>query len=406
MGPVEHADVLVVGAGVSGLACARGLADAGLDVVVVEARERIGGRVLTHRTTSGDVVELGAQVVHATDDTALAEIVGEHCLALEPLGREGRVVVVADGDTWEAPALAQHCTPLPWAVEHGLVGPGSVRSVLARLPDPSRALATEWIEQSVGGDSHALDADAVAALKTSRSGGEQVVVAGFDAVPNRLADGLDVRLGCAVTRLTWREGEVVVDGDHPLAAGAAVVTVPPAVVLAGGLTFGPDLPAEKLAALPALSSCDAVTVLVTTVGAADASTWALLAEPPWGLWRTVRGRPVALGHVKGPRAAAARRAEWSLDNATWLARQVDPGLGGATQVVVRDWGADPWSRGAHSAPVAGVDDAAGRWASGVAGTLFFAGEATAGRSGRGLVQGALSSGRRAASEVLRALAHR
>ncbi len=278
---------------------------------------------------------------------------------------------------------------------------------LSWLPTTAGALATTWLEQSIGGDCHQLDADGVAAVRVARGGkDEQILVAGFDAVTGALADDLDIRPGCPATSVTWREGEARVDGSLPVTARAVVVTVPPSVVLADGLTFDPALPGEKLTGLPSLASADAVTVAITASRIAERSTWALVAEAPWGLWHSTAGSPVVVGHVKGPRAAVARRAEWTTSNAGWLVRQVDESLAGAIDVVVQDWGSDPWSRGAHTVPAFGADRASSRWAARLADTLFFAGEATAEVRGRGLVQGALSSGRRAADEVARALRHR
>jgi monoamine oxidase len=401
---VEHTDVVVVGAGAAGLACARELARHGVDAVVLEARPRSGGRILTHRRTTG-VVELGAQVVHATADSALATLVADAGLAVAPLARDAEVVVVGDGRRWDAVTLTRQHPPPPWAVE--VLGPGSVADSLSGLSHTPRALAELWLEQSVGGDTLSLEADGVAAVATARGGGdEQVLVDGFDAVTEALAVGLDVRLDCPVTTLTWSEGRVVVQGTTQVSARAVVVTVPPSVVLAGGVTFDPPLPVDKRAELPALASVDAVTVVVTVREPAKRSTWALLAEEPWGLWHSTTGSPFVVGHVKGPRAAAARRVDWSVSNVGWLLRQVDESLGGVVDVLVHDWGRDPWACGAHTAPVFGVDRAAASWATPLASTVFFAGEATAGLSGRGLVQGALSSGQRAATEVVLALGHR
>lgn len=366
----------------------------------------MGGRVHTHRWKAGDVVELGAQVVHASADTALATLIADAGLPVAELDRDVDVVVFGDGRRWDAAGLAQRHPPPPWAVAQHVSGPGSVADRLAGLPNVPRALAEAWFEQTVGGECRALDAAGVAALTAARSGGgEQVLHEGFDAVIGALAAGLDVRLGCPATVLTWRHGEVHATGSIEVSARACVVTVPPSVVLAGGLTFEPTLPDEKQAALPTLASTDAVSVAVRANRPATRSTWALLAEEPWGLWHSAAGSPVVVGHIRGPRAAAARRTEWSTSHLGWLVRQVDESLGGAVDVVVHDWGSDPWAQGAHTVPVFGLDRAAETWAAALAGTLFFAGEATADLAGRGLVQGAMSSGLRAAEEVARALGH-
>src|SRR5215208_6704534 len=70
----RHADFVVVGAGLAGLSAARELRAAGRDVVVLEARDRVGGRTLNEPIGDGKVVEIGAQWVGPTQDRVLALI--------------------------------------------------------------------------------------------------------------------------------------------------------------------------------------------------------------------------------------------------------------------------------------------------------------------------------------------
>ena len=402
---MERTQVVVIGAGVAGLACAREVDRLGHSVVVLEGRPRIGGRVLTHRTAGG-LAELGAQVVHPTADLALNDLIGAAGMPLAPLERDADLVVVAAGQRWDSPSLIYSHPPPPWAVARALTGPGSVTECLRDLPEIPRALAALWVEQSVGGDCDGLDAGAVAAVERARGGGvEAVLTAGFDTLAAALADRVDVRLGAPASVVQWGAAGVSVSGAVPITAAAVVVTVPPAVIQAAGLRFDPPLPPAKLAALSALASVDAVSVALTAERPAERSTWALFAEEPWGLWHSTAGSPIVVGHVKGPRAAVARKVTWSMSNASWLLHQLDPSLGAAIEVVSHDWGADLFARGAHTMPTRGSEAGAFEWARPLADVVFFAGEASAGRAGRGLVQGALSSGRRAAQEAVRALGH-
>ncbi|HEY5783802.1 MAG TPA: NAD(P)/FAD-dependent oxidoreductase [Microlunatus sp.] len=422
---MELADVVVVGAGAAGLSCARALTDAGMSAVVLEARARIGGRVLSHRSSDGTVIELGAQLVHPTTDPAADALITAPGLRSAPLPPADDVLVIADGRRWDSAALVGAGLTPPWVVDHRLVsvspggcpGPGTTEGLsvaaalsgtaaLSGLSADDAQLAGWWLEQSVGESPSRVDLDGLLRSRSARVGPERVLIDGIDSVLTSLAGGLDIRLDAPVRQLRWRAGRVTVLGRHPLAAAATVVTVPPAVVADQGIVFDPELPAEKTTALSALASCDAVVVHCVTRAPASRSCWALLAEPPWGLWRTVAGERYVVGHVKGDRAALARRASWTTENTGWLARQLDPGLAEVVEVTVRDWGADPWSRGAYTVPRAGVDLASASWAEELAETVHFAGEATAPAATRGLLQGALASGGRAADEVLRALAHR
>jgi monoamine oxidase len=401
--------VAVLGAGASGLACAQALSRAGLRVVVLEARNRVGGRVCTLRMPTGEIIELGAQVVHATPDQSLFELISKTGIRTAPYAFDSDVYVVHDGVRWDAASLSRYRSPAPWVVERqlgtDLASTGSVASALAHLPDNHRILATAWLEQVVGGDCRTLDVAGVVIDRESRHpGNEIVVIDGFDMVTEALSRGLDIRLASPVETIHWSRRGVETESGV-ISARAAVVTVPPSVILNGGLNFKPPLAADKFAALPSLASTDALSVVLTMAEPARRSVWAVLVDNPRGLWWTKAGSAHVVGHVKGPAAACAREWGWTADHAAQVAVALDPELGAVTSVGLRDWGADPWALGAYTVPVTGIDDASRRWADPVDGVLFFAGEATADRGLRGLVQGAISSGLRAARDLLNRLGH-
>jgi monoamine oxidase len=406
---MDAVDVAVLGAGASGLACAQALSRAGLRVAVLEARNRVGGRICTVRMPTGDVIELGAQVVHTTLDQSLLELISKTGIRTAPYAFDSDVYVVHRGVRWDAASLSRYRSPTPWAVERqlgiGVANTGTVANALAHLPDEQRILATAWLEQVVGGDCRTLDVAGVVIDRDSRHpGNEIVVVDGFDKVTETLSRGLDIRLASPVGTIRWSRRGVETEGGM-LSARAAVVTVPPSVILNGGLNFEPPLATDKFAALPSLASTDALSVVLTTAEPARRSVWAMLVDNPQGLWWTKAGSPHVIGHVKGPAAAGAREWGFTADHAAQVAVALDPGLGAVTSVGLHDWGADPWARGAYTVPVTGVDNASRRWAEPVDGVLFFAGEATADRGLRGLVQGAINSGLRAARHLLNRLGH-
>src|SRR5215472_5491860 len=90
-------DAIVVGAGVAGLAAAKSLCDMGMRVAIVEARGRIGGRILTERAPSGEVVELGAEFIHG-QPRDLLELVTE--AGLHPAEISGGFWCV-EGNKWQ-----------------------------------------------------------------------------------------------------------------------------------------------------------------------------------------------------------------------------------------------------------------------------------------------------------------
>lgn len=406
------ADVVVVGAGVAGLACGARLVRHGASVVVLEARNRVGGRIHTVRPAGADPVELGAQVIHG-EHASTWDVVRAAGLRVAPVSRGGSFLVRLAGRTWPVGGLAAAGLTAPWSAEEELLrqpaGDGPATEVLARLGLRGRAgaMAVEWLAQTWGCDPAQLT---VAGMRRRRrestSGrGEYVVLDGYDAVAHHLATGLDVRLNAQVSSVFWNRGGVRVVADAVYDARAAVICVPPGVVATGGLRFQGPLPAAKVAAAAHLTSGDAISLVLRSRTPAPRSSWVFRVDPPGSLWRADAGSTLLRGWVKGPAAAVARRAArpWVAvagEVFDWLRPET------AELLHVADWGADPWALGGFSYPRVAAGDEAERWAEPLAGTLFFAGEATCGYRHAGLVQGALESGGRAAGELLDALQHK
>jgi monoamine oxidase len=413
-----RADVVVVGAGVSGLAAAGRLKSAGLRVTVVEARDRIGGRVHTyHPADGGPPVELGAQVVHG-DRNPVHAVVGAERMRDAP--REAVARFVRRGESRSMGVLAAAGPRAPWAVEAALAAAEALRRPAARLSvdgwlrsagvdGDDAVVAREWFRQNWAAEPAELSAAGVArALSTEDVGtGEYAVAGGFARLPELLAEDVDVRLGCPARAVTWSPGRVAVrlDAGPPLVARAAVITAPPPVVSRGRLVVE-GLPAGKRAAARRLPLGDGCCVLAIVSRPAPESAVVFDADGGGGFIRCRAGRPEVLVVAKSTAAAAVRAtlraAGAAADPPDVLVRAL-PWLAGARvrRLEVADWGADPWATGAFGYPALGAGDAPAAWAAPVGGTLFFAGDATvAGTPPR--VPAAIASGLRAAGEILAA----
>ncbi|PCN48652.1 amine oxidase [Curtobacterium sp. 'Ferrero'] len=429
-------EVVVVGAGVAGLTVARLLQDAGRRVVVLEARDRVGGRLHTDRQ-DGRVTDLGASWIHGVDGSAVAAAAGAFGLPTVEFTVGGYQVDsrpiayhAPDGRRMSDAEAARFAADVH-AVDRTLVelvagsGPSdSYRDVVARAVaaqgwDADRAdRVREHLEHrseeqyGVGADelaAHGLDDDTI-------DGDEVVFPHGYGELPARLAEGLDVRLGHAVTAVSRGAGGVVVTVDDdvraaPFAAAAAVVTVPVGVLQAGAIAFDPPLPERHRRALGGLRmNAFEKVVLRFPERFWDDDVYAVRQLGPEGRWwhswydlTRIDGEPTLLTFAAGPAARAVRG--WPVERVRdsvlgQLRRLYGDRVGDPTSVLVTAWQDDPWARGsyAHMLPgstTADHDDLAEP----IDGVLHLAGEATW-TDDPATVAAALYSGHRAAERVL------
>lgn len=399
-------DVVVVGAGVAGLACAAQLSGSGVAVTVLEARSRIGGRILTLRTGEGEPpVELGAQVVHG-DRASVWDVLGQP--ESNRSWRDAAATVVLDGRCHPMAVLRQGGVA-PWELEQRIAAehPGDtpVSELLEALGVRGHfgSIGAEWLRQTWGAGPDELSAEGITTVRrTERCGrGEFVVDAGYDTVTRRLAEGLDIRTDQAVHAIHWAAGGATIEATGcSIRARRVVVTVPPPVVASGRLCLDP-LPEDKERAAAALPLGDAICVAVALSQPATESAVVFDADGHAGFWRATAGSRRISAVAKGATAQHVRCALRSPPMLAELLHRALPWTSPAEvlDITVADWGSDPWTTGAFTFPRVGALGAARRWAEPIDGTVFFAGEATCSERHMASVHGALESGLRAAKEV-------
>ncbi|WP_158277330.1 NAD(P)/FAD-dependent oxidoreductase [Opitutus sp. ER46] len=420
-------DVVVIGGGVAGLAAAGELRRRGYRVQLLEARDRLGGRIWTERRAGWpEPVEKGAQFVHAGND-ALWDVLRRHRIRVQRVPerhwrKEGKSLVpVADMRTRVA-AVTERIEPRRmrrWSFA------GFLRRAGQDVDPVDRELAVGFVEGFEAAPCEEMSAAAVAG-ETLDDNEQFIVPGGYDQLVAALVKELaalavNVQLRVPCRRVTWRAGRVQVEtADTAWEARAAVVAVPVGVLRRrGGLAFSPVLRARERA-LAAIGPGQVVRLSVRLDGrrVRRLVPAALGGRPRFGfihsledgvpVWWSLTDAPVVTGWVGGPGASALTRrtpAEIRRAALATLARLWGVTVGelraAVQDVVTHNWTEDPYSRGAYSFVRAGHDGAGAQLAEPVRDTLFFAGEATAEGEAIGTVHGALASGLRAAGEVAR-----
>ena len=431
MGATNDCDVLIVGAGAAGLAAAVDITGGGRSVCVLEARDRVGGRIFTRRDPqSAAPLELGAEFIHGAAPSIMRRLQRANVPVIDASHerwsvRNGRLAKGDDVFDHMRAALANIGPPrrdLPFA--HFLAAHSR------ELSRPVRDFARVLVE---GFD--AADATRVSTLQTlSEWAGQGAADAptfrplnGYVTLLEALLGALDhrrgrVQLNTVVRAVHWRRGRVKIEAIQAgrivnFSAPRAVITLPLAVLQSSAVHFDPPLTAKRKA-MAALSMGPVLKVLLQ------------FHEPFWETLDHERYRDGAFFHapsavfptmwtqlplraallsawVGGPRALRLSRLsndeliEQALASVETLFG-TDSGvrqhwLGGS----VHNWQTDPFSRGAYSYVLAGGGKGRKELARPLANTLFFAGEAADVDGESGTVAGALASGERAAREVLR-----
>jgi monoamine oxidase len=402
------AEVIVVGAGLAGLAAATGLVEAGVDVIVLEARNRVGGRVWSQSIDSADgstyVIERGAEFVLA-GYTQLEKTAATHDLRLADTGMSYYVREPRDAAGVDSAALARAGRLVAHASRDE--GGRSVSEVVAAsgLPPPLAEAVVARIEISCALEADRLAPSVLEHVASFESSPSQRIAGGNQGLARAMAGGLGenrVRVATPVRALHWGGERIrIFLDDGELEADQVVVALPLPVLQR--LAIEPRLPAWKREALAAVEIGHAAKLHVPLGTSAPTSAVMSVRHRFW-CWTAAEldGRvgPVLNCFAGSPSALARLRI--ATGPTAWIerVRRLRPELELlAAGAVLTDWDRDPWALGAYRSGAA--DNLDETRLSAPVGGLYFAGEYAAGKLS-GLMEGALRSGARAAAQILAA----
>ncbi len=418
--------VLIVGAGIAGLAAARTLLDRGQDVLVLEARDRIGGRIWTDTAWSEAPVDLGASWIHGTTGNPITNIAAQIKARTAITRYENALVYDAAGRPLTADQQRQQAQ---WQQR--------IFQALAEAQsrDPDRSVqetveaalgwvklspeARQWVQFILNGTLEQEYAGSTGELSThwyddadAFAGEDVLFLDGYRTIVDSLGEGIPLELGQVVREIALAADQVTVTTEQGSYGGdLAIVTVPLGVLKAGTITFAPALPAPMQRAIAALGMgvLNKCYLRFPSTFWPTEFDWLEYMSPQPGQWvewlslAQPTGQPILLGFNA---ADFGRQIEaWSdqaiVDSAMATLRH----LFGSTipdpvDYRLTRWVADPFAVGSYSFNALGsTQQMRDHLAQPIESRLVFAGEATH-RQHFGTVHGAYLSGLRAAQAIL------
>ena len=440
--------VIIIGAGVAGLAAAGQLGRAGVAVRVLEARDRIGGRVLTLLDPASNCpIELGAEFIHGKPreiwdllrkaNVEITEVQGEAWCSqegtLSPCGFGGDVDEILEKMDDRKPDesfadFLEHCCRSP-KTQAKLRAKQRAESYVSgfNAADPV-LVGVHWLVQEMRAEKK-IEGDRAF---RPRNGYQDLL----DIFAGELKNsGVAVLTGTVVEQVRWRRGSAQLklrdkSGASHLEAQRVLVTLPLSLLKAplgqpGAVEFSPELPRRKREAVDRLEMGRVIRLTlrfrerfwdaIKPTGARKSlsgmsflfcqddwfPTWWTASPAKWPIltgWATFRSADRLSGH---DRAWVVRRGLETLSRGLRVSpAELEKMLADAH---THDWQTDPFSLGAYSYGKVGCDGAPEALAEPVDNTLYFAGEASDTTGNNGTVHGAIASGYRAAEQILVAI---
>ncbi|MEM9580165.1 MAG: NAD(P)/FAD-dependent oxidoreductase [Pseudomonadota bacterium] len=407
----RHApSVVVIGAGVAGLAAAQALRNAGARVLVLEAADHSGGRCVTDHRLFSQPFDRGGSWLHSAAINPLARL-AETLEAQLHKGSWSPTWIHALGHELSAAEVAEH-EAYQRQMWDSIFASGARDPVITAqdaAPDGAwRDTALHFVAQVHAGDAGTVSAADCALYDDGE--GDWLVGGGLGAFMKSLTTDVPVQVNAPVQSVDWSgPGVTVTTPVDRLTADAVLITVSTGVLASGAINFIPALPAEKTAAAQALPMG-----LLNKIGIEMDPGWAQASQGQMIVYHKsddlfctilfgVFGSGLAVGFVGG-RCADALEAQGEGAATALCLEAMSVHFGADVQAHVRGtaetaWRSNQWTRGSYSYGLPGSDGARDALAQPIGTQVYFAGEATIAAS-YATVHGAYLSGRRAARQIM------
>ncbi len=426
MGATQKQQIVIIGAGLAGLAAAQILLQKGHELVVLEARDRIGGRIWTSQRWHDVPLDFGATWIHGVKGNPLTEIAAkikakpiatsyDKTIVFANSGQELSASLVAQLESWHArveKALSdaqkqQRDQSVQQAVEKAL----SWSKLSAADQRMVNFVLNGSIEQEYAGSTARLSAhwydDA-----TAFAGDDALFMKGFQQIVEYLAKGVPVALNQIVEQIDWSGKRLHVKTNKAMfSADRVLVTLPLGTLKAGSVKFIPELPKDKKAAIDSLG----MGVLNKCYLRFEKAFWPVDVDwleyiperrGEWTEWvsfmRTAK-LPILLGFNAADRGREIEA--WSdkqiIASAMQTLRQIfGKNIPEPADYQITRWASDRFAYGSYSFNALGSSpQMRDHLAANLNAKLFFAGEATE-RKHFSSAHGAYLSGLRAAQEMI------
>ncbi len=432
MSKIASKKIIVVGAGLAGLAAARALQQAGCTVEVLEARDRIGGRIHTSEHWPDLPLDLGASWIHGVQGNPIRALAKQtNASTITTSTKSARVFYAADSALQNDDLFESAESMIEAALKQARNSPTdiSIRTAIdqylsnKRISEPLSQqidfLLNSTLEQEYSGSveqlsAHYFDEDELF------DGADVVFAQGYQTIVKHLAQGLNIRTQQVVQTIKYNDSGVMLtvatgndsDNSQQFTADAVVVTVPLGVLQAQKIAFNPQLPEEKSHAIQSLGMgvLNKVYLRFSDIFWKPKSVWLEWVSKQKGQWSEwvdfayVAKSPVLLGFNAADygRAIEQKNDDTIIREAMDVVRQMlGSDIPNPIDAQITRWAQDEFSLCSYSYNALNMDEfARDEFAKPVNNRLFFAGEATH-KTYFGTAHGAYLSGVNVASQILK-----